>query len=451
MDSQAFENTARQLATDLITYAKSKGSQAGITDVLVSIARSNNRSVDVKNGDVVSVETGFAQRVTITLYAGQRGLSFGRNTMNAETLKSVIDENLVALPFVPEDPNIGLAKPEQLYKGADKDFDQKDPSDVSVEMLTDFAKAMEEGGRENPAIKDFRLIGVSAGAYDYFIMATNGLNLMSSNTSYSAGVQAIVENEKGMETDGFYNSATHWGDLDDPRAIGRMAADEAASKLNSTSPNTADMPIILSPEASEQFFRTFFSAIDGMAVYRGTTFLSGALGQQVMNDQITIIDDPSIMRSNTSAVCDTAGIEAKPVVFVDRGVLKSFNVNLKEARLLGIEPIGRQSGITNTIITGGSQTPEALMADIKEGIYVKDFHGGMVSTIDGTHSRQAHGLMIRNGKITEDAVSGFVVSGNLRDMFKEAVIANDTPQLPSRTTRMATPTTRLNGMKIAGK
>jgi predicted Zn-dependent protease len=42
------------------------------------------------------------------------------------------------------------------------------------------------------------------------------------------------------------------------------------------------------------------------------------------------------------------------------------------------------------------------------------------------------------------------VSGNLKEMFMNVVLANDTPAQPGKHT-LAAPTTRINGVTIAGK
>ena len=116
-----------------------------------------------------------------------------------------------------------------------------------------------------------------------------------------------------------------------------------------------------------------------------------------------------------------------------------------------MEPSGRENGFTNCSILPGAQSVDELIADIKDGIYIKDFSGGSVDINNGTHSRQAYGTLIKDGKITDIPVSGFVVSGNLKDMFMNAVIANDTPSHPCTRHRIAAPTTRINGTMIAGK
>jgi predicted Zn-dependent protease len=53
--------------------------------------------------------------------------------------------------------------------------------------------------------------------------------------------------------------------------------------------------------------------------------------------------------------------------------------------------------------------------------------------------------------VTKKAVSGFVVAGNLKEMFMKVSIANDTPKLPDPRHRFAVPTTRVDGVTIAGK
>jgi PmbA protein len=253
-----------------------------------------------------------------------------------------------------------------------------------------------------------------------------------------------------MQADGDYSVARHFCDMSNPRELGKAAGRNAAAKLGATLPATGAMPIVLSHAAAESFFSTVYAAIDGTAVHRGLTFLKDKIGQQVMSTDVTLIDDPGIQKGLASSQIDGAGMKAEKIIYIDKGTLKIYNVSLLEARQLGIEPIGRDDGPTNSSVLPGVQTPDELIADIQKGIYIKGFNGGKVDVNDGTHSRQAYGTLIENGKITDQAVEGFVVSGNLKDMFMNVVLANDTPVLPSPKYTLAAPTTRINGTIIAG-
>ena len=90
-------------------------------------------------------------------------------------------------------------------------------------------------------------------------------------------------------------------------------------------------------------------------------------------------------------------------------------------------------------------TPTALMADIKEGLYVVDLIGMGVNGVTGDYSRGAAGFMIRNGALAE-AVSEITIAGNLRDIFLNLTAAND---LVFRR-GMDAPTIRIEGLTLAG-
>jgi len=65
--------------------------------------------------------------------------------------------------------------------------------------------------------------------------------------------------------------------------------------------------------------------------------------------------------------------------------------------------------------------------------------------VTGDYSRGAAGFWIENGQPTY-AVSEITVAGNLKDMFKNLVVANDL----AFKTGIDSPTLRIDGMTIAG-
>jgi PmbA protein len=93
----------------------------------------------------------------------------------------------------------------------------------------------------------------------------------------------------------------------------------------------------------------------------------------------------------------------------------------------------------------GERTPDELIADIKEGLYVTELMGMGINGITGDYSRGAAGFWIENGKIAYP-VSELTVASNLKQMFLEMEPAND---LEFRY-GMDAPTVRIDGMTIAG-
>lgn len=446
-----FIKSARPLAEALIDHAMTAGKAFGITDAKVSVSSGERQSNTVEQGEVTGVVSGRTCLVTVTLYAGDRVLSFSRNSLGKDILCRAITDNMAALAVVPENPAKRLLEKEKVHKGDDAALELYDAQGAGQEELVAYAKEAESAALAVPNVKGARGVNISKRNSHNFVLATNGLDHHESASMYQISASMVAEDASGMQSDGEFGMARHFSDLAAPKQLGEAAGRNALSKLGAVLPNTGEMPIVLNHDAAESFFSSVYDAIDGTAVHRGSTFLKGKVGQQVMNKDITLVDDPGIPRGLGSGVIDSAGLEAKKVTFVKDGVLQGYLANLMESRQLGIDPVGREDGSTNSYVAPGKVTPDALIADIKEGIYVKGFMGGTIDVNDGTHSRQAYGTLIKDGKITDIAVDGFVVSGNLKDMFMNAAIANDTPPVPSTRHGLAAPTTRINGVTIAGK
>ena len=85
------------------------------------------------------------------------------------------------------------------------------------------------------------------------------------------------------------------------------------------------------------------------------------------------------------------------------------------------------------------------MADIRAGFYVTSMMGHGVNGVTGDYSRGAAGFWIEDGRIGFP-VSEMTIAGNLRDMFRAMVPANDLEF------RYGTdsPTVRIDGLTVAG-
>ena len=449
-EEKEFLDMARPLAEALIDYAQTAGKKFGITDARVTVSATDSQKNAVENGQVSQVISGLKGRVAVTLFAGDRKLSFGKDTLDKEALRAAMQQNMQVIHIVPENADGRLLEKEKVYKGPLADLDLYDESEPGQQALVAYAKEVEAAALAQPNVKTTRSTSVSKNNGHVLILATNGVDYHESKTLYTAVTQVVAADSSGMQLGSGVSVARHFSDMSRPQEVGERAGKEAAAMLGAIVPTTGTMPIVLDQDAAEDFFSAVFEAIDGTEIFRGASFMKDKVGQQVMSKGVTLVDDPCIARGYSSGQVDSSGQESKKITFIEDGVLKGYNVNLQEARQLGIEPIGR-SGPTNASILPGTQTPEELISDIKEGIYIKGFSGGKVDVNNGVYSRQAHGTLIKDGKITNVAVDGFTVSGNLKEMFMRVSLANDTPALPSTRYTLAAPTTRINGIVIGGK
>ena len=91
-------------------------------------------------------------------------------------------------------------------------------------------------------------------------------------------------------------------------------------------------------------------------------------------------------------------------------------------------------------------SPEEIIGDVKDGLYVTEVMGFGVNLVTGDYSQGASGMWIENGEIAYP-VEEITIAGNLKDMYRNIVsIGND---LVFRGASAA-PTIRVEGMTIAG-
>ncbi len=120
---------------------------------------------------------------------------------------------------------------------------------------------------------------------------------------------------------------------------------------------------------------------------------SGLIGQQVAAKGVTVLDDGTIEGRRGSITFDDEGTPSARNVLIEDGVLVGYMQDRQNARLMGVAPTGngrRESHahcpmprMTNTYMLGGEAEPEAILRDLKDGIYAVGFGGGQVDITNG--------------------------------------------------------------------
>jgi PmbA protein len=211
---------------------------------------------------------------------------------------------------------------------------------------------------------------------------------------------------------------------------------------------------VFDPRVAGSLLGHLAAAVNGAAVARGTSFLKDRMGQRVMAPGVTVLDDPTRRRGLRSRPFDGEGVSGTRRAVVEDGVLTTWLLDSRSARQLGLVSTGHASrstggppspSPTNLWLAPGAMTPAALMADIREGLYVTELIGMGVNPVTGDYSRGAAGFMIRDGQLAE-AASEITVAGQLLDMLLAVTPAND---LEFRR-GTDSPTIRIEGLTLAG-
>ena len=155
---------------------------------------------------------------------------------------------------------------------------------------------------------------------------------------------------------------------------------------------------------------------------KGHSAFAGLMGQRVAAPGVTVIDDGTIPDRRGSISVDDEGTPPGRNVLIEDGVLVGYLQDRQNARLMGVDPTGngrRESyahapmpRMTNTFMLGGDTAPEAMVADLKDGIHAVGFGGGQVDITNGKFVFSCtEAYRVKNG-VVGDPIRGATLIGD---------------------------------------
>ncbi len=145
------------------------------------------------------------------------------------------------------------------------------------------------------------------------------------------------------------------------------------------------------------------------------------LGRRFGEKHLNIVDGAAVPGLRGSYKYDDEGVPATKTYLIREGILESRLHSRETAAKMGEKATGNARAInysfppivrmTNTYIESDGLSFTDIIADIKEGIYARDWYGGTTSLEMFTFSA-GEAYMIRNGKVAE-LLRPVVLSGNV--------------------------------------
>jgi PmbA protein len=436
------------LVSELIRQARAAG--ADMADAV--LVNGTSLSVASRQGKIEHLERSEGRDLGLRVFVGKRAAIVSSTSLDPAGFAGLVERAVAMAKVVPEDPFAGLA--ETWATPDDTDLDMADPAEPAPDVLSARAAVAEEAAFSVKGVTNSEGAEAGYGRSEVVLVTSAGFAGRRVGTSHSISATALAGAGTDMQRDYDYHTTVYFDDLDDPVKIGKSAGERAIARLNPTRPKTARIPVIYDPRVAGGLLGHLAGAINGAGVARGTSFLKEKLGQRIFAAGVNIHDDPRRVRGLRSRTFDGEGTPTHARALIQDGVLTTWLLDSRSARQLGMTPTGHASrgtsgppsaSTTNLYLAAGSMTPQALMADIKEGLYITEMIGMGVNGVTGDYSRGAAGYMIRDGALAEP-VAEVTVASNLLEMFANMVPASD---LVFRRGTDA-PTVRIDGMTMAG-
>ena len=449
----------RQLAADVVDRAL----RAGAAEAEVVIREGDEFSALVRMGEVETLKESGARGIGVRVFLGTAGAYRTANTSTSDFseagLAHLVSGALDLAKVTSVDPFTGLPEASEMGQlTADLKLYYDDVYGLPPAERIDYARRAEAAALS----ADPRLTKSDGGSFDVatghkVMVNSRGFSGEYRRSYCSLSAMPIAETAKGgMQRDYWYSSARTLKKLDSPESIGAEAARRTLRRLDARRVRTQSVPVVFAPEIARSLVGSMFEAANGDSIYRGASFWTDKLGQQVASENVTVIDDGTLTGLFGTAPFDGEGLPTRRTVVIEKGVLKNYLLNSYTARKLKMRSTGNASrglagtpgiGGGNLFLEAGELTPQQLLADVKSGFYVTELMGSGVNMVTGDYSRGAAGLWIENGELTY-AVEEITIAGNLKEMLNNVTaIANDLEFRGSITA----PTLRIDGMTIAGE
>lgn len=446
-----------ELGQDLIERAQKKGA----TVAECSVQEGAHLSAKVRLGEPELVEEAASRSVGLRVMIGSKVAVTYTSDLTPSGLTRLVEDALELAQLSEPDPFAGPPDPALLSQASQhRELQLFDPEVDSVDAADAVrrAQAAEKAALgHDPRITNSegatftRVSGAAA------IVTSGGFRGATRGTYASIVVNPVVDDEGGKKRSGYYwSSRRHLTDLESEEAVGREAARRTLRKLGARKVESQEVPVIFDPDAARSIVGLIASCIQGGAIWRRSSYLLDRIDTPVASELVTIVDDPLIVRGPGSRAYDGEGLLSRQNLIVERGQLKSYQLDTYSAKKLSLQSTanasrGSSGGVgissTNFHLLPGDQSHDDLVRSTPRALYVTNMMGFGFNAVTGDFSRGASGFWVENGELAFP-VSEVTISLNLDQLLKRIdAVAND---LDPKTS-IASPTFRVSGMTLAGR
>ena len=336
------------------------------------------------------------------------------------------------------DSNNQLRKNEKLYEPQNPINDFKLDEKIKIlEKINNYARKLD------PAVKEVS-VSLNGNYQNVEVFKKAGVSLFDSRPLVRLNVNISVEKKGKIETGSFgmggrysYNKL-----LTDKNWITSInkAYNQALTKLLAEATPAGEQTVILGPGwPGILLHEAVGHGLEGDFNRKKTSAFYNLVNQSVASDQITVVDDGTILNRRGSLTIDDEGTPSQNTVLIEKGILKNFMQDRLNARLMNQNLTGngrRQSyahipmpRMTNTYMLKGKYEHEELIKSTKKGVYATQFSGGQVDITSGKFVFSAsEAFAIENGKVTKP-LKGATLIGNGPDILKQVTMVGNNLEL----------------------
>jgi PmbA protein len=442
----------KELATQLCDRLKNKYGLDG--EVFVSKTQGTNIEISEGHCEKFNLfnDNGIGVRV---LKDGKWGLSYG--TQLDKDPDELITSALENSRHNVSDEFNALAPAAASAAGDLAIYDQA----IATISVNDKLKMMMDLERK-ALVPDPRITKVLTAAYtdslfQQTIINTRGVAVSWEETFFSCMLELKAEQDTKIQVGGDSQTKRFFSELDLDNII-KQATFRTVSMLGARSVTTQKVPVVFDPYVGSEFLAMVASGVSAESIQRKKSPFINSQGKKISADFITIIDDGTMTRGIGSSPFDDEGVPTQRTAILRAGVLQGFLYDTYTASRDRTKSTGNASrgsfmgspgvGVNNFYLEKGDRTPEELLQDVSQGLYVMEVMGmHTADPITGDFSVGVSGLWIENGRLSYP-VQGVAMAGNILELMKNIEAVGSDLKFYGN---VGCPTIKIKEMMISGE
>jgi len=419
-----------------------KATRAGASAAKVSFGHSESSYCSFEGGRLkrTGVNEGYSYGIEV-IVNGKRG---GTSGNRLEQLDALVDR-AVTLAKVGSVAHFDKFPAPAEYTKV-KSYSGRTLSLTRDKMIKDCQKIIDAIKSYNSNL--FIESGASLSESEEVMVTSGGLCYKNTHTGWGLGCGAQRTEGTDVLMVGYGRG---WGDLnelyDTDEIIRRTLRDLKLSERMAEPPN-GRVQAYFPPESLWNFYSPVAMGMNGRNVAKGDSPLKEKIGHKILDESITIVDNPHVDFCGAAAEIDSYGTPTRKQSLIEKGVLQRFLYDLDTAGLAGTETTGNNGcSAYYPIISPGTSTSEELLKSIDDGVYIKSLLGfGQGNIINGDFSCNLWlGYRIKKGEIV-GRIKDTMMAGNIYELFGKNVRLSSDLDPEGRT-----PHSVLEGVNVTAK
>ena len=370
-------------------------------------------TLTLDNDKLEDAITGVDQGAGIRVTSGDRGVYANGNVNDGDDLLAIAGRAAAAIAEEGGVHETTAFLADELPRPSTVEID---PRTVAIERKVELMKlANREARALDPRVHQVTVL-YRESVQDVVVANSEGRFRKDSRTRLVFGVLVTAKQGEVLESGYKAKAGTEGFEMLTEEAVletARTAARLASQNVGAEPAPAGTYTVVLSSEAGGTLIHESVGhGLEADLNLKGMSVYSGRLGEQVASEQITVLDDGTDPGRRGTQAMDDEGTRTHRTVLIENGILKTYLSDKKHAKKLGIAESGngrRESfrhlpicRMTTTMIARGTSDPAAILASVKDGIFVKGMGGGQVDVVSGNFAFEiTECYRIRDGKQAE--------------------------------------------------